>query len=139
MIKEINELDELRKLTEKLPAVPKLQDLVNHREELFLEYKIEGEGETSAHALINSKDVCVQNLYISKGTHFDEHVHKDKIEFAILYKGNIKITHEDGSIVTLNVGDSVRLEKGEPHSADAVEDSWLITMTIPGDREGYAK
>ena len=127
----MNNLDKLKELTEELPAVPKLDDLVEGRDlaNHSIIYKVE-EGTSFGFGLLNRPEVAVQELFVSKGTAFPEHVHKNEDEWGIVYKGKMKVVVGNEEIV-LNSGDCVKFDKGVIHSSKALEDTWLIVVAVP--------
>lgn len=130
-------IEELGKLTKILPATPTLSDLVGYTDNDGINYRVKN-GEARANCLISSESICVQKLFLKKGTVFTFHTHEHSTEYVILYKGKIKLTRKDGFDLLINSGFAI-IEMGVIHGGEAIEDSLLITTTVPGDIEGYAK
>jgi quercetin dioxygenase-like cupin family protein len=127
----MNNLDKLKELTNDLPAVPKLNDLVIERDltNHSIIYDVE-DGTSFGFGLLNRPQVSVQELFVSKGTSFPAHLHKEENEWGILYKGEMKVFLGDKEII-LKAGECVHFEKGVIHSSQALTDCWLIAVGVP--------
>ena len=55
------------------------------------------------------------------------------MEILTVYDGKLKGLI-NGQEEVLDVGDCIRIEKGVPHDWYAVENTWMIGMTIPASR-----
>jgi quercetin dioxygenase-like cupin family protein len=123
--------EKLKELTDNLPGIPKLVDLVssdiaaNHS----IIYNVE-EGTSFGFNLLNRPDVSVQELFVSKGTSFPEHVHNKEEEWGLVYKGKMKVVLGDEEVI-LTPGSCVHFKKGVVHSSEALSDCWLIAIAIP--------
>ena len=126
-----NYLDKLKELTEDLPAIPKLSDLVDvdNSAKHSTIYKVD-KGTSFGISLLSRAEVAVQELFVSKGTTFPEHVHEDEMEWGIIYKGEM-LVNIDGKEESFKAGDCIAFNKGSIHSSLAIEDSWLIAIAIP--------
>ena len=129
-------LDKLEELTEKLPGIPKLTDLVvsDNPSKHSIIYNVE-KGTSFGFALLSRKDVAVMELFVSKGTSWPPHVHNEEKEWGLVYKGKLSVVVEDKKVI-LQPGDCIIFEKGKIHSSEALEDTWLIAVSIPRI-EGY--
>ena len=127
-------IEDLKKLTEELPAVPKLEDLVSMSSPAVIEYEVE-KGMSMAHSLLSKPDVGVMDLFLSKGTEFPTHQHLDEQEWGMIYKGSVEM-EMDGDTKILTVGDFVWIKKGSVHSGVALEDTKMIAISIPRT-DGY--
>ena len=127
----MNNLDKLKELTNNLPAVPKLHDLVKSADPSVhsIIYNVE-DGTSFGLGLLSRPQVAVQEVFISKGTSFPLHVHDKEKEILIVYKGEmfVKINDEER---LLKEGDFVEICCGNAHSTKALKDTWVIAVAIP--------
>ena len=79
--------------------------------------------------------VAVQKAFMSNGTEFPYHSHEET-EYLVVYSGKIIIHKGEDDQVALGRGDAILIKPGQPHSVLALEDAWLIGITIPA-AEGY--
>lgn len=122
----------LEQLTETLPD---LSDLVAGKSRMgYIEYKTKT-GTAIGWSLLNIPEVAVQRHFISKGTEFEGHTHPSN-EWVIVTRGTLQFTidHEQCSIT--HVGQCQFLPADSFHSCVALEDTWLIGITVPA-AEGY--
>jgi len=129
-------VDELKEMTEQLPPVPKLEELISNpgNKRHYIEYKVE-DGTAIGFGLLSQCEVGVQKLFISSGTIFPEHVHNNEIEYGIVYNGKLKVTINENSRI-IEKGDYIKFSAQEVHDIEALEDSWIIAISIP-KIEGY--
>lgn len=80
--------------------------------------------------------IAVQRTFCPAGSYLEQHQHDRSVEILVVYVGLLKIKYPDGRKRDLGPGDCVRFEVGAPHEAHAVENTWLIGLTIPAD-EGF--
>lgn len=85
--------------------------------------------------LYNEPDIGVMRVYMEKGAEFPEHIHKTEKEIGIVYSGKLLIRRGDEAF-KMKIGDHFYFEKGEPHAAKALEDCWLICVSVPSAK-GY--
>ena len=126
-------IEELRKLTHKLPS---LKELIQERHNKMVQWETDG-GTCIGFTLWDEESVSVVRSFLSKGTHFKPHVHPGSNETMIIYKGKMKIRYNN-SEQFLAEGDTVILDIEQPHETWALEDTWLIGITVPGS-EGYPR
>jgi len=132
----MDSLEKLIGMTTDLPAIPKLEDLIEFSEEGYIEYEVEG-GHSFGLMLLDKKSVSVMRLFVSVGAKFPEHVHQKEKEWGIVFRGKIEFCCNDtGKKTILETGDSVEIPKGQNHSGIALEDTWMITVAVPRI-EGY--
>jgi len=125
-------LPELRKLTNSLPTLISISE---RGENSWREYKVE-KGYSVAYCLLDTPTISVCRNYFSPGTVFLPHVHENKVEYLICYEGRYKVTGRKTGDVVIEKGGSVKLEAGELHGGEALEQTWLLAITIPPD-EGF--
>jgi len=127
----MNNIDKLKQLTEELPVVPKLEDLVesNSLTNHSVIYDVK-EGTSFGFGLLSRPEASVMELFVSKGTAWPDHLHEDENEWGILYKGKLKVVI-DGKEIILTPGQCVHFKKEVVHSSEAIEDSWLIAIAVP--------
>ena len=125
------ELDKLRELTANLPPIPKMADLKIEVAQ-HTEYKIKN-GTCISRDLYSDNDVSVARLLITSGGELPEHKHKEK-EYAVIASGKIVI-YKEGKRMILGVGDCIVFEVNVLHRARALEDTWLIGVSIPCSKD----
>lgn len=134
----MNELNKLKELTENLPEIPTLSELIhnpgNYRN--YVEYKVDS-GTCIGFGLLNQKEVSVQKLFLSKGTTFPSYAHNKEKEIWVLYEGELSVTNNNKTRILI-VGDIVGFNPGDLHEITAIKDTWLITTAIPS-MDGYPK
>ena len=126
---------ELRKMTDELPSIPKLEEL-KEGEGRKVEYSTLY-GEIFGMSLFNNNKVAVQRTFMEKDSVINFHTHPC-IEVMIVYEGELKILKKDGEEIILQLGDSIHLDVDEAHAGEALNDTWLIAVTVPAD-PGYPK
>lgn len=136
MNQKSNPIETLRELTKVLPQVPALVDMIHNPGNVrsYVEYEVE-DGTSIGFGLLNQKEVAVQKLFLSKGTNFPSHKHDEEKEIGIVFQGKLSVTINGESRI-LGVGDVVQFDKNCCHSGKAIEDTWLIAVSIPRI-EGY--
>jgi len=81
-----------------------------------------------------SNAISVSDNIFSAGTTYPTHQHKG-YEVVIVYKGRLELK-VDGKLIVLDDSAKPYYFKGDqPHSAVFTEDSEVIAITIPGDRD----
>lgn len=130
-------VDKLKILTEELPPVPKLSALVSQNDEItpYIEYAVE-KGTAIGFAILYKDEISGQEAFMSKGTLFPFHIH-DALEILIPYEGKLLVRKGDEEI-EVNVGDTITFKQGESHCVTALEDTWMVGITIPSS-DGYPK
>jgi len=139
----MEESEHIKKLEE---IIPKLNDLTMSNSP-NVEYMVDN-GTSFGFNLYNIPEIAVMRVFMSKDTSFPKHNH-DEIEYLLVYKGSLKVhidekpvhANVDGVSVydndfILNVSDGCFLPRGVSHSGEALEDSWLLCITIPSGK-GY--
>lgn len=140
--KDMTSLNILEELTKEIKTPPTLKDHEVNRRGCIIEY--EGDkGTVLGFGLLNKATVAVQDVFSSKGSLFCQHSHVVR-EWFILYKGKYKVIIFDDSGDTvifekvLAPGDSIYIDPHRLHSCEALEDSWMLAVTVPAD-EDYPK
>jgi len=131
-------LEELEKLTNKLT---RFSDIVEERKDKYIIMNME-RGTCLGFNLLNKPDVAAADFFVSNGSVFRVHQHK-QLEYIIIYKGKMTINIFDSEELkniiethTLEAGECFKIEKGALHSHEYLEDSWVIAITIPRE-EGF--
>ena len=129
MDKDFQWLEELTK------TLPDLSDLVAGKSRMgYTEYATET-GTAIGWSLLNIPEVAVQRHFISKDTEFEGHTHPAN-EWVIVTKGMLQFTVGYGWRDTIRVGQCQFLPADCFHSCVALEDTWLVAITVPA-AEGY--
>lgn len=120
MATEPTNLEVLRSLTHALP----LQDLVRGRGVDWVRYEME-KGTCIGIGLLHERAIAVQKAFMSQGSVFPMHLHGE-VEILIIYEGKIETKGK-----VFGRGDIARIENGEEHTITALEDTWMVAITIP--------
>ena len=125
-------IEKLNSLINNLPPVPKLVDLATVGSfDNITNYKtIEDIGTCFGIGLLYKKEIAVQEMFLSKDTKFPFHAHDPEVEFGIVYKGLLEV-NIDGEKTKVGVGDCIKFNPTEIHASKALEDTWLIAISIP--------
>jgi quercetin dioxygenase-like cupin family protein len=123
-------LDKLEKLTPQLPSIPRLYTYRNNLEDITF-YKFSN-GVATSQSLHSEDDITIAKTYIKAGVIFDVHSHDISGEWLIVLCGILEVTIED-NVTVLEKYDSIKIESYKPHSAKALTDTTIITITIPKD------
>lgn len=127
-----NYLQKLRELTDNLPFFP---SLVMAESNNRIDYDVEN-GISFSFGLMNNEKIAVADTFMREGTVFPEHLHNER-EFLIVYEGalSVKRNGDDVTYIISN-GESIYFEENELHIVTALEDTWVVSITIPA-AEGY--
>jgi quercetin dioxygenase-like cupin family protein len=80
--------------------------------------------------LYSEPDVGVMRLYMTKGAEFPEHIHEKEKEIGVVYSGKF-LVRKRGKVYKYGIGDHFYFEKGEAHSGKALEDCWVVFISVP--------
>lgn len=124
--------NELCELTEKVPF---LGSIVTSNKDNFVEYKVRN-GTCFGIGIFSSlPQINVMKAFMSKDTILENHQH-DEREWIIVYNGHLIFYKSDNTQKSCQKGEYAFFEIGEQHRVEAVEDTWMIAITIPAS-EGY--
>lgn len=126
----MSNLQKLEVLTE---ALAPLNKFVNGTPCDLMVYDIEGT--CLAEGLLNIPGVAVARSFMSRDSVFPRHGH-DETEWLIIYQGSIEVATTEAVNVYSN-GAGVAVYPGQEHTVKALEDTWMVAITIPASR-GYA-
>lgn len=126
------DLEHLKKMTEDLPAIPKLADFAVAKGRSTTEYDV-GAGTCISYNLYSQKKISVARTFVSSGGEFPQHNHIEK-EVLVIYSGRILLYIGDEKRV-LNEGDCVELDPEVPHRARALEDTWFVAISVPQSKD----
>jgi len=129
-------MDILNKLEEITPNLPRLDKYMTSKEGNMFELGAGGSRGTINFCLLNIEDVAVINASLRQGDHAPVHGHDAK-EWIIVYRGKLKITTSAGTDI-FEPGDYIFINNNEEHSVLALEDSWVVAITVPTD-ENFPK
>ena len=95
--------------------------------------------------IYNDKEYCGKLLvFPKKMSHFSMHYHLIKKESWYVQNGSFELTYIDTvnaeiEFLELNVGDSITIERGQPHQLMALEDNSIISevSTEHFDEDSY--
>lgn len=113
-------LEVLRGLTRALT----LKDFVRGRGTDWVRYEML-RGTCIGVSLLHERAIAVQKTFMSKYSVFPLHLHEE-IEILVIYEGGIETLGK-----VFKAGDIARIENGEEHTVTALEDTWMVAITIP--------
>lgn len=127
-------MDNIRRLETLVNELPDLSEIVQSARGKRVEYGVEGE--CVGYGLLNEPEIAVQRAFLTKGTIFPPHAHDTK-ELLIVYIGRLNVMC-DSKVVELSPGGHYYFPHNAVHSVEALEDTWVIGITIPADG-GYPR
>jgi quercetin dioxygenase-like cupin family protein len=122
----------------------KLKALTNElqiltREGSKIEYRTKDDiGKCSGKALYKINEVAVQLGEIAKGTYVENHVHKNEFESIQFFKGKARMAIRENGKCESKIFEApafVWLTPGIAHDFEALEDTSVISTTIPASEE----
>jgi len=125
---EKNNLEVLEELTNAL-SLKRMSDLSGNH----VEYRAQV-GTVLGFGLFKDGEVGIQRAFMSKGSIIHPHFHPEW-EIVIVYHGKLKFRYDSKEQV-IGVNEYIVFANSEPHDAEALEDTWMIAVTIPAS-EGY--
>jgi quercetin dioxygenase-like cupin family protein len=128
----ISNLARLKQIAEALP--PTLPNLVQWNEKCFTQYKTDT-GTILGFGIYKDDDVAVQRGFLSKGAKFPPHSH-GVTEVITIVKGRLRTQGTEIGPTDLAPAQTVTYPPHDQHSHEALEDTWLIALTIPAAK-GY--
>lgn len=125
--------------TDKLLSIGEIDStMIGEGEGSFREFNLEN-GTAFGWTLFATEEVHCFRAFLSRGTVFPLHEHNLSAETTILYRGAMQlICSEEGckpESTTMEIGKPVYLDKRVNHKLVALEDSWVISVLIPPDKE----
>ena len=119
-------LEALKEMTKRLPDLIALASST-------VRYDVMG-GQCVGVNLRFAPQVAVQDAYMSAGAEFPVHSH-DGVEHLVVYEGRLRV-ETDGIVQEIGVGEGCVFLAGVKHTVLALENTWVIGITVPSD-EGY--
>ena len=122
-------------MTDKLTTLPNLINSINHG---TITYNTSGTGSCFGTCIYNDGDVAIQRLFMEKGTIFSYHSHPCCIEWLVIKSGKLQIYYEDGHSIIIDplITNYIVFAKECGHKIVALEDTWMLGITIPAGK-GY--
>lgn len=120
-------------LSQNLKRLKELVESVTPHGPYCVEYKID-RGTCLGTGLLKKPDVSVQDAFMSKGSLFSIHQH-ESIEILTVYRGRLRVGTSDNDSF-LSAGQTLSLPRGVLHEVEAIEDTWMIGITVPAEK-GY--
>ena len=80
----------------------------------------------------NNAEIAVAKGFLSAGTIFPTHVHKDIHEWGFILEGAV-IVKVDNEEIELGRGGNIHIAPNQIHTITAELDTWYIAITIPAD------
>lgn len=128
-------LERLKELTHELPPIPRLQDYATFKDGIA-EYRFK-KGHAISFNLYSDRHVSIARTLITKNTEFENHSHPNSYELIIVLTGKLEMVME-GTRRILEQYDKIEIPHGTLHNAVALEDVWIIALTVPAD-DGFPK
>lgn len=98
-----------------------------------VKYECSG-GDAVGVSLYNTPEMAVQVCHVPNGTKFVNHIHPMR-EYVIVYHGSAAVDVDGKERVVLKVGDYLVVEPNTRHNFEALEDCWVLGVTIPASRK----
>lgn len=73
---------------------------------------------------------CGKYLFVFDGQTCPTHKHKEKVETFFVVKGRVRIIH-CGRSMKMKAGDTLKVERGEPHSFTGIGAALLLELSTP--------
>ena len=127
----MNSLDKLAELTQKLEPPLTASSLASFPVDGAVEYRVDGT--CIGFNLWNESHISVQRCFLSAGAVFPEHVHEYSAEWLIVYSGLLQVQYGKEDMVTVLPGQCAQFAPGQLHTVAAIEDSWVVGVTVPAD------
>ena len=100
----------------------------------MINYDID-EGTALGFGVFNDGNIAIQRAFMSKDGVFPIHKHEE-LEILIVYSGKLEVSFHETKDKLIKAPGIVYFNPGEVHCVRALEDSWMIGLTIP-TAEGY--
>ena len=124
------DLSKLRKLTQEVNGL--VYETVSKEVNGDISYKTDDKINEAClgYFLFKNPKVAVQRAHIKKGSILPQHEHKQN-EYLIIYDGKIKVTINEQEQRIYTAGQSVYFPPKTLHCVEALEDAWVIGITVP--------
>ena len=119
-------LQRLRELTEQMDHSHFIPD---HQDGNVFNYNFNGE--VSTEALAHSPEMAMAKLTMAKGTVFPQHTHT-MLEIFIIITGKVEFYMCDETW-NVSAGQPLYTLPNVPHGGKALEDTVMLTITVPAD------
>jgi len=132
-------LSEAKEQLANLPHIRDLAALVLHQKShSHIEYLMENMAAGCfGYPLYNNGAIAVQLVNMKAGAVFPRHTHNSR-EWLLLYGGKIQFFNGKYQGQVYNINECVEVLPKISHRVKALEDSWMLAITIPADK-GYPK
>ena len=122
-----NNIDVLRELTRRLVDMD-----ITHPGAGFVKYDI-GEGTCIGLNIRNDGDKSIQEIFLTAGSVFPWHSH-DTHETLKAIDTRFEVSIENNDTFILEPGQSHYFPPGSEHTVKALEDGWILGITVPADK-----
>ena len=130
-------LEQLEKITPNLPKIRTLEDFTIESGNGFKIYNLEGGKKLFSKCIYQDEDISLAKSHFPQGGLLEHHHHGGSYEILIILNGELEVVL-DGDKLNLKKHDSLKIGKGELHSALAKVDTTIIVATVPSD-DGFPK
>jgi quercetin dioxygenase-like cupin family protein len=129
-------LQKLQELTETLPLIPTLSELMaeSFSESNYLEIETKYGGPIMVIGCYKNDDIAIVRSFAIKGTAMEMHQHAEK-EIFVVYSGCMEVYYQDGHCARLLPGDLHYIPPETPHYVMWPENTWEITILMPSIKE----
>lgn len=128
-------IQKLKELTETLPKLPLLEELVERHSKEYAEFSVDEGGPIISLNCYKSSSVAIVRVFAEQHTKMKFHTQAE-YEYILVYQGQIQVTFESGEVFKLKKSDFLSIPPNMGHRAEWLENSWFIAITIPA-AEGY--
>ena len=122
-------LEKLKEITNNLPRVVSFDDFVNFVDDEYIEYNVE-HGRCFGLVLLSKKSVAVTRIFLEKDTIFPLNS-AGVVTGLTVFRGKLDVHITGREKEVLSEGDSMSVPKEDEFGAIAVEDTWVITISVP--------
>lgn len=129
----------IRLLEELTKNIPNFDTMIKNKDASQIIYDVNGT--CIGFFIAKERDFSIQKTFITCESEFPTHIHEEVEWLIILNKsGKLKITYankdcEENDVI-LEFSDSYKIQSNVPHNIRALEDTWLLGITIPASK-GY--
>jgi len=126
-------MNDLKDNLDRLDEISKTMNLISKDiSDGYVKFECEGGDCETWHIFNDTNQISILKAHLPKGCKFPVHPHLDSNEIIVIYRGQISVKIDD-EVHILSVGESYFIPKNKLHEHYAIEDSWVIGITIPSD------
>jgi quercetin dioxygenase-like cupin family protein len=128
-------IQKLKELTETLPKLPLLEELVEWQGKGYTELSVDAGGPVISLNCYKTSSIAIVRVFAEQRTKIKFHTHAG-YEYIIVYQGQIQITFETDEVFKLKKNDFLSIPPNMGHQTEWIENSWFVAIIIPA-AEGH--